>query len=446
MTWLAPLTISAALATPAMSTPPAEGAHSPGGALVDDATAPWEPTASGVDGELVQIVGGEPSVEGGWPAVVAVMTLNEEFGCTGTLIADDLVLTAGHCGQGMEEVRVGTHDLVADPGEAHAIAESWVHPNHYATYDVAVYRIEPPVTTVEPVPLIRDCWVSDYLVDDGEGVIVGFGAIDAYATERPTALHEAIVPIVDAACENTGRGCNTEVSPGGELIAGGDGIDSCSGDSGGPLFLDTPEGLLLTGITSRAAVPTRTPCGDGGIYVRADAVADWIEEVADATLPSPDCAETNRVPRLVDAELDTTRLRIGAVDLSVDDPNPGQRHELSLAEVPEQGRAWIEGSRLFYQPDGVWHGTTSVAIEVTDDGDPPRSAMGEVSIRVRDVTATETGGCAAVPSGSAGLGGVWLALMAVRRRRGGRSDQPARATDPSLSSGGRRTWIGSRRP
>jgi hypothetical protein len=34
----------------------------------------------------------------------------------------------------------------------------------------------------------------------------------------------------------------------------------------------------------------RADCGDGGIYVRPDAVIDWIEEQIDAALPVPECA------------------------------------------------------------------------------------------------------------------------------------------------------------
>ena len=42
--------------------------------------------------------------------------------------------------------------------------------------------------------------------------------------------------------------------PGGELIAGGGGIDSCAGDSGGPLYLHTEVGSYLVGLAVRMAI------------------------------------------------------------------------------------------------------------------------------------------------------------------------------------------------
>ena len=38
--------------------------------------------------------------------------------------------------------------------------------------------------------------------------------------------------------------------PDGELGAGGMGIDTCPGDSGGPLYLPTDFGTFLAGVTS----------------------------------------------------------------------------------------------------------------------------------------------------------------------------------------------------
>src|ERR1041385_2892033 len=68
--------------------------------------------ASGLD---EPVVGGTTSKPGAWPDVVAVLTMDGGL-CTGTLLAEDVVLTAGHCTEpGVAEVIVGNVDL-SQPG------------------------------------------------------------------------------------------------------------------------------------------------------------------------------------------------------------------------------------------------------------------------------------------------------------------------------------------
>jgi endonuclease G len=79
-----------------------------------------------------------------------------------------------------------------------------------------------------------------------------------------------------------------------ELVAGHRGIrrDTCRGDSGGPLYIQSDEGTYrLLGVTSRGLkdfdhFPPQ-PCGNGGIYVRADRFLDWIRDVTGISIPGP---------------------------------------------------------------------------------------------------------------------------------------------------------------
>ena len=58
----------------------------------------------------------------------------------------------------------------------------------------------------------------------------------------------------------SGMGCNPNVAPGGEFIAGGSGTaDSCFGDSGGPVYLDTPAGPVLIGRSRVVLTARRRP-------------------------------------------------------------------------------------------------------------------------------------------------------------------------------------------
>src|SRR5688572_29645687 len=74
-------------------------------------------------------------------------------------------------------------------------------------------------------------------------------------------------------------------------MAGGHGADSCFGDSGGPVYVDTEDGHghALLGVVSRGLALPAAPCGNGGVYVRVDKVISWIQSVTGRTLDRTTC-------------------------------------------------------------------------------------------------------------------------------------------------------------
>jgi secreted trypsin-like serine protease len=201
--------------------------------------------------------------------------------CTGTLIAPRTVLTAGHCVDGFRpsQVKLGATDSQG-PGEVIEVANSIDFPDWRNTYDIGVLVLTVPATSA-PRPVATQCVTTQLLTEGAPITLVGYGATTIQGDDMNTTLMEGDAAIIDAEC-TPGNGCKPAVSPGGEFVAGGEGVDSCFGDSGGPVYLSTASGVVLAGVVSRGLDDAPTPCGGGGIYVRPDDLLSWIE------LASPD--------------------------------------------------------------------------------------------------------------------------------------------------------------
>src|SRR5690606_10537251 len=65
--------------------------------------------------------------------------------------------------------------------------------------------------------------------------------------------------------------------------------DSCFGDSGGPVYIDTAQGPALLGVVSRGVLAFGEPCAAGGVYVRADKVVSWIQSVSNRKVDRVPC-------------------------------------------------------------------------------------------------------------------------------------------------------------
>jgi uncharacterized protein (TIGR03382 family) len=227
------------------------------------------------------VVGGSTVATGAYPdvaLVVAPMAL-----CSGTLIAPDVVLTAGHCiDTHPTEVLLGSVDYTKAGGEAIAVKSATAYPSWQTEFDVGVLVLDHP-SSAKPRPIASACTAKD--LEPGNGVtVVGFGLTDAAGTGDNSQLHQAKLAVVDPAC-TTDPACNAKIAPNGEFVAGGDGIDACFGDSGGPIYLDD----ALIGVVSRGLGTSAEPCGGGGIYVRADRVASWIESTTHRKVTHSTC-------------------------------------------------------------------------------------------------------------------------------------------------------------
>ncbi len=215
-----------------------------------------------------QIIGGDPVPAGTYPFQAAILNEHNRGSdydkqiCGGSLVDDEWVLTAAHCvtnGRGRPTnprtlaVTVGRTVLSSDQGERHAVTEVRVHPNYNPNtlaFDAALLRLAGR-SSIAPIRAAT-------LADDGfeaEGTMLTVSGWGDTAPGRPVIypdqLHAVDVPVVsDATCDDNYAAVGG-IDPATMLCAGEEGVDSCVGDSGGPLFTtDTGGGFVQMGVVS----------------------------------------------------------------------------------------------------------------------------------------------------------------------------------------------------
>lgn len=230
-----------------------------------------------------RIIGGAAVPAGEFEDCVAVGD-DSNWGCTGTLIARNVVLTAAHCESLHSRVFVGPDVTKLSSGRVFKVKRHVRHPKFDSEFrnDLMILILDKPVTGVKPRQIAPKTLIDKATV----ARLVGFGSTRLDGFGQLGAKLQTDVPIVSQACKGKVNGdpdgevygchLNREIVAGKPLLL----QDSCKGDSGGPLFVADSKGKwCLAGATSRGTDLAKTMCGDGGIYVRVDMYASWIESV-----------------------------------------------------------------------------------------------------------------------------------------------------------------------
>ncbi len=148
-------------------------------------------------GRPSHVVGGESVTGGEFPFVAKIIYYGSSVGCTGSLIAPNRVLTAGHC-----VVDWRTRTLSVGFGSSRSAGSSFKvtrriwHPEYSVQeYDIAILEFEPPVS-IQPVRVLSFEDELQYAPSGGQGMAVGWGrTVSGDPDSLPARLHKVSVPI-----------------------------------------------------------------------------------------------------------------------------------------------------------------------------------------------------------------------------------------------------------
>ena len=311
------------------------GAHQP---------SDWGPRAH------ASIVGGKPAAQGMFPWLAYVADKRGQIidQCTGTVVAPNLVLTAGHCAEDMETeverdptgyiVVTGNVDWTSPEAQVSLVSEVIVYPGFHGgtsgVGDAALLVLSTPTTapaislgTAEPGTPAR---------------IAGWGSTYAGQPESPNTLQWA-----EATVQSFGW-CKQHKEPfsaAAELCALDENLGSgaCQGDSGGPLIAESPSGPVELGVYDRGV----TDCSPSyaGSYAAAALIAPWVREAIRALAPlvqPPGSPLAESPGRYV-----TVRSRVHRVALRVS----GAGRQLVLIEIKATINCQHGGT---FEPEYAW--------------------------------------------------------------------------------------------
>ena len=244
------------------------------------------------------VIGGQPAEPGTFPWMAYVLDFrgNEVGQCSGTVVAPNLVLTAGHCAEDVQtgvvneasgyRVLTGNVDWAAPETEKQVSDVTRVIPcpcfdRHTTVGDVALLQLSTPTTA--PVVTLAST------PHGGTGALLAGWGKTYFQQGTPVERLQWARTVVQRpeSCEREA----SQFSPASEVCA----IEepdrqtgACNGDSGGPLLVAEPSvagGMVQIGVASHVynECATTSP----SVFTRVDAISAWVRGWAQALASAP---------------------------------------------------------------------------------------------------------------------------------------------------------------
>ncbi len=239
---------------------------------------------------------------------IRITTPQGVLGCGGSMITDQVVLTAAHCLEEEDGTQAAPADVQVTGGSFNQTTPEWtqvasdvdVHPNYDGSLDppdgnrndIAMILL-PAAVDVAPVVLA----LPGDIPQGGPAEVGGWGCTSIVPAGQPNEgacqdapgaqniMREAAIPAQPAQfCnDNLGTGAadpTTQVCAG-TTTPGGTAPDTCQGDSGGPIVVRDAAGTRLVGATSFGVLCGYFP----GIYSAVGGQRAYIDGVANGWDP-----------------------------------------------------------------------------------------------------------------------------------------------------------------
>jgi len=273
-----------------------------------------------------RIINGYVAPKDRYPYSVSMRNFQGHF-CGGTLIGNDVVLTAAHClaNGAPGSVSIGSDNV--DSGEKRNVASALEHPKYNINnddYDIALVFLEASTSRDIAMPKLNR--ESSFPSAGGKAITMGWGKTDSGGASLPDELLAVELDVIsNSECERASKGGYNYVGDiyDSMLCTHTKEKDACQGDSGGPLVIqsggdgDDPTQDILVGIVSWGVGCAYLP----GVFARVSEGMDWIEKTVCDISEDPPGSLCNTTGRVLTTEFPSSFPTNNPTEIPTDSPS-----------------------------------------------------------------------------------------------------------------------------